>query len=54
MNARNWGELPGELKTEILQAAKRKPDGDYARLIQKYFEEISKVQRAEKAAAGTK
>ncbi len=45
LTTRNWGELPGSLKTEILQAARKKPDGDYAKLIRKYFDEISKTQR---------
>ena len=60
LSARNWGELPGTLKTEILQAARKKPDGDYAKLIRKYFDEISKTQRPDlpgamaPAAAGAK
>lgn len=51
LSTRNWGELPGSLKTEILQAARKKPDGDYAKLVRKYFDEISKTQRPEEAAA---
>ncbi len=38
---RNWGELPGYLQTEILQAAQKRPNGDYAKLIKLYFQEIS-------------
>lgn len=41
ISAREWGQLPGKLRTEILQAQKRKPDADYSRLIKLYFEEIS-------------
>jgi hypothetical protein len=41
---RNWGELPGTLKTEILQSARKTPRSDYARLIKLYFEEIAKPQ----------
>jgi hypothetical protein len=46
---RNWGKLPGKLKTEILQSAQRKANGDYAKLIKLYFEEIAKAgQRTSK------
>ena len=45
LSTRNWGELPGTLKTEILQAARKKPDGDYAKLIRRYFDEISRTQQ---------
>jgi hypothetical protein len=41
--AKNWGKLPGKLQTEILQSAQRKANGDYAKLIKLYFEEISKA-----------
>jgi len=42
LSSRNWGELPGTLKTQILQSAGKTPSGDYARLIRFYFEEIAK------------
>jgi len=42
LSGRAWGRLPGTLKTEILQAARRDPNGDYAQLIRFYFEEISR------------
>lgn len=41
---RKWGELPGKLQTEILQAAQKKPNSEYADLIRKYFKEIAKTQ----------
>jgi len=41
---RSWGELPGTLKTEILQSARKTPRSDYARLIKLYFEEIARPQ----------
>jgi hypothetical protein len=44
LSSRNWGQLPGTLQTEILQATRRRPDGDYARLIKMYFEDISRTQ----------
>jgi hypothetical protein len=36
-----WGELPGHLRTEILQMAQGRYRDDYARLIQLYFREIA-------------
>ncbi len=38
---RQWGELPGHLRTEILQLSKGRYREDYARLIQLYFKEIA-------------
>ena len=38
---RNWGELPGHLRSEILQMSQGKYRDDYARLIQLYFREIA-------------
>ncbi len=40
---RDWGKLPGNLQTEILQGAKRSPNGDYSRLIRLYFREIARA-----------
>lgn len=42
MSNRNWGELPGELDTEILQGSRSRTDPEYARLIKHYFEAIAK------------
>jgi hypothetical protein len=42
LSARKWGELPGKLQTEILQSTRRRPDGDYAPLIRRYFDSISR------------
>lgn len=39
---RNWGKLPGQLRTEILQGANKKTRPEYARQIKSYFEEIAK------------
>ncbi len=36
-----WGELPGHLRTEILQMAQGRYRDDYARLIQLYYREIA-------------
>ena len=38
---RNWGELPGHLRSEILQMSNGKYRDDYARLIGLYFKEIA-------------
>ena len=46
---RNWGRLPGQLKTEILQGASKKPRPEYAKQIKSYFEEISKPATKEAA-----
>ncbi|MEX0704912.1 MAG: hypothetical protein WD069_22625, partial [Planctomycetales bacterium] len=40
---RQWGQLPGNLQTDIVQAASRKPNGDYAQLIKLYFREIAET-----------
>jgi hypothetical protein len=40
-DGRRWGELPGHLRTEILQQSARGYREDYARLIQLYFREIA-------------
>lgn len=39
---RNWGELPGELRSELQQRTQSRPDADYAPLIRMYFDEISR------------
>lgn len=38
---RAWGELPGHLRTEILQMSQSRYRDEYARLIQLYFQEIA-------------
>ncbi len=38
---RAWGELPGHLRTEILQMTRGRYRDDYERLIQLYFREIA-------------
>ncbi|WP_437202697.1 DUF4175 family protein [Planctomicrobium sp. SH664] len=44
---RNWGRLPGKLGTELLESAQRRPTGEYAQPIRRYFERISTPQPAE-------
>ena len=36
-----WGELPGELRTKIVQQMKVKYGDDYARMIKLYFEQAA-------------
>jgi hypothetical protein len=43
---KNWGKLTGKLKTEILQSSQRKANGDYAKLIKHYFEELAKASQS--------
>jgi hypothetical protein len=38
---RTWGELPGHLRTEILQMSQGRYRDDYARLIELYFREVA-------------
>ena len=52
MTSRNWGELPGTLKTEILQSSRKRPRGDYARLIRLYFESISRAEATRERSRG--
>jgi len=45
---RPWGDLPGELKTELLQSARAQFGDDYAPIIQHYFEQIARPVPTEK------
>jgi hypothetical protein len=38
---KSWGELPGELRTKIVQDMKSRYGDDYARMIKYYFEHIA-------------
>jgi hypothetical protein len=42
---RSWGELPGELKTQLLQDARTYFGDDYAPIIQQYFEQIAERRK---------
>jgi hypothetical protein len=42
---RTWGELPGELRTRILQDMRARYGEDYARIIQRYFEQIADTRK---------
>jgi len=45
LSGRHWGELPGKLRTEILESALNRPGGDYANIIRHYFRELAKTKR---------
>lgn len=42
----NWGRLPGQLRTEILQGAGKRSHSEYKQRIKSYFDEISKPANA--------
>jgi hypothetical protein len=42
---KTWGELPGELRTKIVQDMKAKYGDDYARMIKLYFEQIADTRK---------
>jgi outer membrane PBP1 activator LpoA protein len=42
---KRWGELPGELRTKIIQDMKAKYGDDYARVIKLYFEQIADTKK---------
>jgi hypothetical protein len=45
LSARDWGRLPRNLETEILQGARRSRPDEYSRLIKSYFEQIAETQK---------
>ena len=40
-SGKSWGELPGEIKTKIIQQMKARYGEDYARNIRLYFEQLA-------------
>lgn len=46
---KRWGELPGELRTRIIQDVKARYGDDYARIIKLYFEQIADRSAGNKA-----
>jgi hypothetical protein len=42
---KSWGELPGELRNQILQDVTTKYGDDYARIIKLYFEKIADTKK---------
>jgi hypothetical protein len=41
---RPWGELPGELRTRIVQDLRARYGDDYGRIIQRYFQQIAETK----------
>ena len=39
-----WGQLPGELRNQIIQDMKARYGEDYARIIKLYFEQIAETK----------
>jgi hypothetical protein len=44
-SGKKWGELPGQLRTKIVQEMKAKYGDDYARMIKLYFEQIADTRK---------
>jgi len=42
---KNWGELPGSLRTKIVQDLKTRYGDDYAQMIKAYFEQIADTKK---------
>jgi hypothetical protein len=42
---KRWGELPGEVRTKVVQQMKARYGEDYARMIKLYFEQIADTKR---------
>lgn len=42
---KSWGDLPGELRTKIVQDMKARYGEDYARMIKSYFEQIADTKK---------
>jgi hypothetical protein len=49
---KSWGELPGELRTKIVQDMKASYGEDYARTIKFYFEQIAATSRPKAPPSG--
>jgi hypothetical protein len=45
---KSWGQLPGELRNQILQDMKARYGEDYARIIKLYFEQIAETKQEKK------
>ncbi len=43
MSGKSWGELPGQLKTEMIQDFRNRFGAEYADLIQQYFERLAQT-----------
>jgi hypothetical protein len=41
---KSWGELPGEVRSRILQDSRARYGDDYARIIKLYFEQMAETR----------
>jgi hypothetical protein len=41
MSQKNWGRLPGQMETEILQSTRKKPHTEYTMQVKRYFENLA-------------
>jgi hypothetical protein len=48
LQGKTWGELPGELKTQMLQDVRARFGEDYADMIRQYFERLAEAPRPER------
>ena len=44
-----WGELPGELRTRIVQDLRARYGDEYGPIIQRYFQQIADVPNSKKS-----
>jgi hypothetical protein len=42
---KRWGDLPGDLRTRLVQQMKARYGDDYARSIKLYFEQLADTRR---------
>jgi hypothetical protein len=42
---KRWGDLPGELRTKVIQDMQARYGEDYARIIKLYFEQIADTKK---------
>ena len=47
VSGRDWGQLPGTLQSELLESARQRTDGEYSRLIRRYFQNITRARSPE-------
>jgi hypothetical protein len=47
LDGKAWGELPGELKTQMLQDFRARYGAEYAEVIRQYFERLAQTPRKE-------
>jgi hypothetical protein len=46
LDSKSWGELPGELKTQMIQDFRARYGAEYAEVIRQYFERLANEPRS--------